>query len=322
VTITVLDGDRETTVASEGLVLTHDALLEATGWDLKDVGLCRGEICVPVRLSAPVSLTDVAAALRRPLAVAIVDGVTVAVLGEPGGQVAITGEIAPPLTLRDVDGNDVQLTGSGKKTAVVAWSTWCGCRYELPSWKKLADELAADGVQIITVAVDEDPSAVRPWVQEGLVTGVDPEHRVSDVFGIVNVPATVWLDEEGRVVKPPTIAPGDDQFLEFTKLDADQHHDALRAWAKGGAAPQVEDPGDDDDLRAARAERRLAAWLHRNGHLELAEQHFAAAVDLAPLDFTIRRASMPLRGQDPFGAEFFELWEQWNDAGRPGYQPT
>jgi len=275
-------------------------------------------VCVPMRLTAPVSLVDVAAALRRPLAVE--DGL-VAVLGEPAGQLAVTGELAPPLTLRDVDGNDVALTGTGRKTAVVAWSTWCGCRYELPAWKQLADELASD-VQIITVAVDEDVEAVRPWLQDDLPTAVDPEHRLSDMFGIVHVPSTVWLDEDGRVVKPPTIAPGDDQFLEFTQVDAGQHHDARRAWARGGPVPSVDPPADDEDLRRARAERRLAAWLHRNGHLDLAEKHFRAAVDLAPLDFTIRRSSMPLRDQDPFGPEFFELWEEWKAAGRPGYQPT
>ena len=320
--ITVLDGDRETTVPGAGLVLDAEALLAATGWELKDVGLCRGDVCVPVRLTPPVSLVDVASALHRPLAVADLDGGAVAVLGEAGGQVARTGDVAPPLTLRDVDGNDVPVTRTGRKTAVVAWSTWCGCRYELPAWKQLADELAGDGLQIITVAVDEDVSAVRPWLQPGLPAAVDPEHRVSDVFGIVNVPSTVWLDEQGRVVKPPTIAPGDDQFLEWTQVAADQHHDALRAWARGGPAPALADPADDEDLRRARAERRLAAWLHRSGHPELAEEHFQAAIHLAPLDFSIRRASMPLRGQDPFGAEFFELWEQWTEAGRPGYQPT
>ena len=318
-TITVLDGDRETTVDSDGLLLTREALLAATGWDLKDVGLCRGDVCVPARLSAPVSLADVAAALRRPLAVA--PGLA-AVLGEPGGQLTLAGAVAPPLTLRDVDGQDVAVTGTGRKTAVVAWSTWCGCRYELPAWKQLADELKADGLQIITVAVDEDAEAVRPWLQPDLTTAVDPEHRLSDVFGIVNVPSTVWLDEQGRVVKPPTIAPGDNQFVEFSEVDADRHHDALRAWARGGAAPVVADPEDDEDLRGARAERRLAAWLLRHGHSELAERHFDAAIALAPLDFTIRRSSMPLRGKDPFGPEFFELWEEWNAAGRPGYQPT
>lgn len=319
--LTVLDGDRSVTVDSDGLLLTPEALLEAIGWELKDVGLCRGEVCVPARLAAPVSLVDVAAALRRPLASVVVDGATVAALGAPGGSVAVTGQVAPPVTLRDVDGHEVALTGTGRKTAVVAWSTWCGCRYELPSWKKLADELA-DDVQIVTVAMDEDVEAVRPWLQPDLPTVVDPEHRLSDVFGLVNVPSTVWLDEDGRVVKPPTIAPGDDQFLEFTQVDADRHHDALRAWARGGGAPVVEDPVDDEDLRLARTVRRLAAWLHRHGHLELAEEQFEKAVALAPLDFSIRRASMPLRGKDPFGPEFFELWEEWNTAGRPGYQPT
>jgi hypothetical protein len=224
--------------------------------------------------------------------------------------------------LRDVDGNEVDVTGTGRKTAIVAWSTWCGCRYELPAWKQLADELKADGLQILTVAVDEDIDGVRRWLQDDLPTVVDPEHRISDVFGIVNVPSTVWLDEIGRVVKPPTIAPGDDQFVEFTQVNADQHHDALRAWARGGDVPVVADPADDDDVRLARAERRLAAWLLRNGHAEPAERHFRAVIELAPLDFTIRRASMPLRGKDPFGPEFFELWEEWKAAGRPGYQPT
>jgi thiol-disulfide isomerase/thioredoxin len=283
VTITVLDGDRETTLDADGLLLTADQLREATGWELKDVGLCRGDVCVPARLSAPVSLQDVAAALHRPLATAVVDGRTVAVLGEAGGQLAVSGQVAAPLTLRDVDGNDVQVTGTGRKTAVVAWSTWCGCRYELPAWKQLADELEADGLSIVTVAMDEDSEAVRPWAEGAdLPVGVDSEHRLSDLFGVVNVPSTIWLDEEGRVVKPPTIAPGDDQFVEFTELAAGQHHDALRRWVHDGVVPSVDDPGDGDDLRRARTERRLAAWLHRHGHTALAEQHFAAAVDLAP----------------------------------------
>ncbi len=319
-TLTVLDG---ATVPSDGLTLTSEALLAATGWELKPQGLCRGEVCIPASLTAPVSLAEVAALLGRPLAHHDLGDRVIAVLGEPAGATTAVGDSAPPLTLPDVDGAPVTVGGKGRKTAVVAWSTWCGCRYELPAWKQLADELHADGLDVVTVALDEDPEAVRRWAQQDLPTAVDAEHRLSDVFGVVQVPSTVWLDEQGRVVKPPTIAPGDDQFREWTKVDSAQHHEALRRWARTGEVPQVDVTATDDaDLRAARAERRLAAWLHRSGFAAAAEEHFAAAVELAPLDFSIRRASMPLRGQDPFGTEFFALWEEWEAAGRPGYQTT
>ena len=41
------------------------------------------------------------------------------------------------------------------------------------------------------------------------------------------------------------------------------------------------------------------------------------AGELAPHDWTIRRASIPLRGGDPFGDEFFELVAEHRAAGAP-----
>lgn len=329
-TLRLFDGDDETVVEADvcsGVVtLSGSAVQAATGWELKPHGLCHGEVCRPVPLGEPVTLSALAEALGRPLAVDIDIDVAVAVLGSAGGSTANVGEVPVELSLPDVDGNPVRIagTGTGRKTAVVAWSTWCGCRYELPAWQRLAEELRPIGLDLVTVALDDDVEAVRKWTSRvaHLPAAVDADHRVSDVFGIVNVPSTVWLDEDGRVVKPPTIAPGDDRFREFTEIDAEDHHAALRVWAAGGAAPQPPAAEDTEELRAARAERRLAAWLYRAGRADAAERYFSRAVELAPLDFSIRRASMRSRGQDPFGADFAVLWQEWSDAGRPGYTPT
>jgi hypothetical protein len=74
-----------------------------------------------------------------------------------------------------------------------------------------------------------------------------------------------------------------------------------------------------DELRQARTERRLAMHLFRTGRHDAAARHLQSAIDFAPNDWTIVRGSMPARGLDPFGAEFFEFVEQWEAAGAPSY---
>jgi len=188
----------------------------------------------------------------------------------------------------------------------------------------------------VAVALDDSLDVIRPWVEAAdppltsVRVALDADHRLAEAYGITNVPATVWIDEDDKVVKPPTITPGNNMFQEFTKIDAEGHHAALRRWVHEGVLPELPDRGDGTDANVARpptaeeqtgrTERRLASWLHRNGQTEAAERHYARAVQLAPLDWTISRGSMPARGQDPFGNDFFDLYQEWEDAGRPDYQ--
>jgi len=69
------------------------------------------------------------------------------------------------------------------------------------------------------------------------------------------------------------------------------------------------------ESQLARAERTLAWHLQRQGRSEAAERHWLRAAELGPGDWTIRRGSMPIRGQNPFGKEFFELARE----GVPAY---
>ncbi len=311
-------------------------LARATGWDLKPEGLCRADACVPVRDRAAlgadgwVDLVALAAAIGHPVAVEQ-DPPTVAI-GEPASArgAALASLDAPDITLGTVDGGSTSVRAhTGKKRLVVSFSSWCGCRYDLPAWQELHTKWADQGFEVLAVAVDEDPELVRPWVDEAKATFpvmVDTDHRFVDAYGIRNVPTVVWIDEDDRIVQPNMAAFGDDQFIDFHGVPAGPHLDALERWVLHDEAPFADDrevraaqalPTDDDQL--ARTEFRLALSLHRRGEVEAAGRHFDRAGELAPWDFTIRRAAMPLRGQDPFGEPFFELYAEWEKVGRPYY---
>jgi hypothetical protein len=154
---------------------------------------------------------------------------------------------------------------------------------------------------------------------------VDRSHVTATRYGVLNVPTTVWVGEDDRIVKPPSIAPGDDRFRDFTDLDSSVHHDALRRWVREGVSPDLRDlhaaaAVRSDDEQLAVAEWRITSWLQQRGHDDAAAEHLARAAELAPWDWTVRRAGIALRGGDPFfGEEFLAFWQAWDAAGRPGY---
>jgi len=332
-----VDGREHELSEYDGCVAAAD-LAAATGWELKPSGLCRGEACVPLlgrEITAPgdearIDLAAWAAAL----------GLLVA-RDEDAGVVAVTPSAetrareiadgkAPALALNDVDGNPVAFEDlSGHKRVLVTWASWCGCRYELGGWQRLQDELADAGLRLFSVALDDDPEDARPWIDAASPSypvAVDPAHVTAERYGITNVPSVVWVDEDDRIVKPPTIAPGDDQFRDYTKIDSEQHHDLLRAWVREGRLPEsaaVEPSVRTDAEQQALAERRVAAHLQRLGRADAARLHLARAQELAPWDWTVRRGGIAMTGGDPFlGEEFIEFWQEWDAHGRPGYTPT
>ncbi len=188
------------------------------------------------------------------------------------------------------------------------------------------------GFTVIAVALDADEDAVREWASKEPLTIpvlIDKFQVVADLYGFVNVPAAIWIDENDKIVRSADGTPGSDLFRSFSHVDSAVHHNLLRSWVRNG----TRDLDDEQvmqfqllptqDLQVARLHRRIAVALReRNTKDDLAgaEKHLQLAEDLAPYDWTIRRGNMPLRGVDPFGEKFFEFVGEWSQAGRPGYQ--
>lgn len=95
----IADSSTETTAALRNgeLVPDREAVRAATGWEVEDYGLCRGDLCHPASLGETLTLSELATALGRPLAVEIDEDQSIAVLGEPGGTTIQRGELVPDL---------------------------------------------------------------------------------------------------------------------------------------------------------------------------------------------------------------------------------
>ena len=131
---TIIDDGRPVAVparARDGAVrLSRGALAEAIGWALKPEGLCRDNVCVPLRGAAlesgdGVDLAGVARLLGRPLALDVAE--RAAYLGMSAGERgrALAALEAPDFTLPDLAGRLHSLREHrGRKVLLVAYASW------------------------------------------------------------------------------------------------------------------------------------------------------------------------------------------------------
>src|SRR5215213_10468169 len=191
--VTIVSDDTRDVAADvvDGRVLVDvDALADAFGWTLKPEGLCRDETCVPVRdrdalfVGERLDLAAVADSLGRAVVVDADAGIIAIALDGEQRRAALESLTAPDVTLRDLAGSEHSLSEwRGRKRLLHAFSSWCGCRYDLPGWQALHDELADENFTVIAVAIDESPDDVRPWT-DGVTMPVliDPQHVLTEVY--------------------------------------------------------------------------------------------------------------------------------------------
>jgi hypothetical protein len=186
---------------------------------------------------------------------------------------------------------------------------------------------------------------VEPWIKAANSTYpslIDRRHVVAELYDMVNVPSAVWIDEQGRMVRPSEPAGVTDAFRKMdrtnfsiptdamSELQAKRkaYLDALRDWVANGAASRFaldeskararSHAPDDAQVRAA-ANFRLGEYLFEQGHPEAAKKYFAEARRLRPDSWNYKRQAWAL--EDPMKAGGPEFWAAVDALGEGKYYP-
>lgn len=223
-------------------------------------------------------------------------------------------------------------------------------------WQDLRTELRPLGLEIVTVALDTGGAeAARSWIEAARPEHpslIDQEHVVDALFGIVNVPSGVWIDETGTIVRPPETAyprkrssdrPIPDNATEQQialittvnqlRIEGDIYIAALRDWVAHGSASRYSLSPDEvvdrsrprpiDDATAA-AHFALGQHLHRAGNAQAAIEHFRAASSLQPDNWTYKRQAWNLLPADQNSNEVYgtDWLAEVQQIGAENYYPA
>ncbi len=204
---------------------------------------------------------------------------------------------------------------------------------DLPGWQALHAELEPRGLTVITVALDSaGAAAAGEWIRAANPTHpslIDVHYEVATRFNMVNVPTAVWIDEEGRIVRPNEVAFADNRWIEYTKFDMTRYLAAVRDWvAKGPESAFVRPTGErrkrlplpTAEHALGAANFRLAEHLHAAGHTEAAVPFFKTAQRLHPESWCYKRQAWALTDAEEYYGTSFQK-EVKALGGRPYYTP-
>jgi tetratricopeptide (TPR) repeat protein len=170
-----------------------------------------------------------------------------------------------------------------------------------------------------------------PWITAAkaeYTALIDDKHVVTELYSMVNVPTAVWINEQGRIVRPNEVGYVDNRYKAMHGVDAGPYLDAIRDWAaKGERSAFLMSEGElkermkppTPDRAMADAEFALAEYLYKNGKGPDAITHFKEAQRLAPDNWNYKRQAWALSAEKDYGTTFWDEVKKLN--GKPYYEP-
>ena len=127
-----------------------------------------------------------------------------------GTKIAERGDIVPTMTLSTLDGTKVEIpqAWAGSPTLVNLWASWCApCLKEMPELQAFANEQAANGMQVVGIALDDAASAKAMLGRLGITYPnlidtpgpADAGVRLGNPAGVL--PYSVLISADGRLLK-------------------------------------------------------------------------------------------------------------------------
>jgi hypothetical protein len=210
-------------------------------------------------------------------------------------------------------------------------------------WQELYESLKDRGFVVLAVALDSRPGDPLPWIEAARPTYpclIDRDHHVAELFGMVNVPQAVWIDEAGRIVRPTESAGAYEGFRKMNRTTREVPADvakitaeakttyvaALRDWVLHGAASahaldgaraRANVPRVTQEMAEAHAAFRLGQYLIRAGGQDEGERWLAEASRLHPESWAMWRQQA---GVNELGlAALPDFWERVDALGAKRY---
>jgi hypothetical protein len=210
-------------------------------------------------------------------------------------------------------------------------------------WQALYEELKDRNFMVIAVALDSRPGDPLPWIEAArpsYLCLIDRDHRLAELYNMVNVPQAVWIDERGTIVRPTEPAGAYEGFRRMDRVTREMPADAARLTAEakttyvnairdwvlnGPASAHAFDPGrarahvpvPPEDVAGAHAAFRLGQHLLRRGQAEEGDRWLREASRLHPESWCIWRQRA---GVTEFGlASQPDFWERVDALGERRY---
>ena len=116
----------------------------------------------------------------------------------------VVGLPAPEFQLPDLEGHVRHLSQyRGRIVLLNFWATWCKpCTTEMPAMQAAHERLRPQGLVVLAINELEDVTKVREHISAHGHTFpvlLDQDNRVANLYGVVGLPVSVFVDEDGRV---------------------------------------------------------------------------------------------------------------------------